>query len=66
MMWNQHQSRSEEEEIMDDFDLQGPNLKEPCEDLDKVNKWLGGNEITLEGVEKVIASALFSAAPSNS
>lgn len=51
--------RSREEEIMDDFDLQGPELKKTLEDLDKVNKWLGGNKITIEGVEKVINSTCF-------
>jgi len=59
MMWNNTKGRSEEEEIMDDFDLQGAELKRTLQDLDKVNKWLGGNKITLEGVEKVIASMCF-------
>ena len=56
MNWN---NRSKEEEIMDDFALQGPELKKTLQDLDTVNKWLGGNKITLEGVEKVIASTCF-------
>ncbi len=59
MKWKNMKERSKEEEIMDDFRLQGPELEETLQDLDKVNKWLGGNKITLEGVEKVINSACF-------
>lgn len=59
MKWNNKGTRSREEEIMDDFDLKGDELEKTLQDLDKVNKWLGGNEITLEGVEKVIGTACF-------
>ncbi|MGB7786156.1 MAG: methyltransferase domain-containing protein [Salinimicrobium sp.] len=59
MKWNDFKIRSREEEVMDDFDLQGVELKKTLQDLDKVNKWLGGNKITLEGVEKVIGTACF-------
>lgn len=51
--------RSSQREIMDDFELQGKELKKTLEDLDKVNKWLGGNKVTLEGVEKVLKSACY-------
>ncbi|MFD2518604.1 methyltransferase domain-containing protein [Salinimicrobium flavum] len=46
--------RSTRHEIMDDFDLQGPELEKTLKDLDKVNKWLGGNKLTLEGIEQVL------------
>ena len=46
--------RTSEEEIMDDFYLQGEELRRTLEDLDKVNKWLGGNRITLEGIRKLL------------
>ncbi len=46
--------RSSEEEIMDDFYLQGEELKQTLEDLDKVNRWLGGNRITIEGIQKLL------------
>ncbi|MGB7842911.1 MAG: methyltransferase domain-containing protein [Salinimicrobium sp.] len=59
MIWINSKHRSREEEIMDDFQLQGSQLKTTLEDLDKVNKYLGGNEITLEGVEKMIKSTCF-------
>ena len=45
--------RSSDLEIMDDFALKGQELEETLKDLDKVNKWLGGNKITLEGIEKL-------------
>src|SRR5690606_27432053 len=46
--------RTSEEEIMDDFYLQGEELRRTLEDLDRVNKWLGGNRITLEGIRKLL------------
>ncbi|APS39603.1 methyltransferase domain-containing protein [Salegentibacter sp. T436] len=41
-------------EIMDDFDLQGKELDKTLRDLDNINKWLGGNKITLEGVKNIV------------
>ncbi len=46
--------RTDDTEIMDDFDLQGAELEKTLEDLDKVNKWLGGNKITLRGIKKLL------------
>lgn len=46
--------RSRQPEIMDDLDMQGEELEKTLLDLDKVNRWLGGNKITLEGVEKLL------------
>lgn len=51
--------RTSRREIMDDFELQGEELRKTLDDLDKVNKWLGGNKITLDGVEKIFKSACF-------
>ena len=45
--------RSREKEIMDDLDMQGRELEKTLLDLDKVNKWLGGNKITLDGVQRL-------------
>lgn len=42
--------RTDESEIMDDFELKGTDLEKTLYDLDNINKWLGGNRITLEGV----------------
>ncbi|MDY8136107.1 methyltransferase domain-containing protein [Aquimarina sp. 2201CG5-10] len=42
--------RSEEEELMDDFEMQGETLEKTLKDIAKLNKWLGGNRITIKGV----------------
>ncbi|WP_424493627.1 methyltransferase domain-containing protein [Salinimicrobium sp. GXAS 041] len=47
--------RTRESEVMDDFELKGPELAKTLKDLDKVNKWLGGNKITIEGIKKIIS-----------
>ncbi|RKS53105.1 hypothetical protein BC962_1351 [Gillisia mitskevichiae] len=46
--------RSEEAEIMDDFELKGEELEQTLSDLEKINKWLGGNKITLEGIQVLL------------
>ena len=46
--------RTSEEEVTDDFYLQGEELRRTLEDLDKVNRWLGGNSITIEGIQKLL------------
>lgn len=51
--------RSYRREIMDDFELQGEELRKTLDDLDRVNKWLGGNKVTVEGVDKILKSACF-------
>ncbi len=46
--------RSEQEEIMDDFDLQGIELEQTLTDLENINLWLGGNKITLNGIKQLL------------
>jgi len=46
--------RSNEEEIMDDFDLQGDDLKFVLKDIDNVNRRLGGHHITIKGIKNLI------------
>lgn len=46
--------RSEEAEIMDDFELRGEELEQTLNDLEKINKWLGGNKITLDGIQTLL------------
>ena len=48
--------RTRDSEVMDDFELKGEELAKTLRDLDKVNKWLGGNQITLEGIKKIIST----------
>ena len=47
--------RSEQEEIMDDFNLQGEELDLLLNDLRNVNTWLGGTSITIDGIKTLIA-----------
>ncbi|MGA8853197.1 MAG: methyltransferase domain-containing protein, partial [Christiangramia sp.] len=46
--------RTDQREIMDDFDLKGFELRSTLQDLDNINKWLGGNKITLKGIENLL------------
>lgn len=42
--------RSTEEELMDDFSMEGATLEKTLKDIARLNRWLGGNKITLDGV----------------
>lgn len=46
--------RSNESEIMDDFALEGEILKEALDKIAKINQLLGGNHLTLKGVQELI------------
>lgn len=46
--------RSKQDEILDDFDLQGPELETSLEDIARVNRWLGGNYVTLSGIRELL------------
>ena len=42
--------RTDAVEIMDDFSMSGELLIDTLNKLDNINKWLGGNAITLNGI----------------
>ena len=46
--------RSQAPEIMDDFDLEGETLKDALDKIANINKLLGGNAITLNGVKTLL------------
>lgn len=46
--------RSNRTELMDDFSLKGELLRDTLDKLGKINKWLGGNVVTLDGVQKLL------------
>ena len=46
--------RSSQSEIMDDFELKGDDMKGVLTDLKNVNKWLGGNDISIKGIIKLL------------
>lgn len=43
--------RTEEEEIMDDFSIDGTLLHDTLDTLATINSWLGGNSVTLDGIK---------------
>ncbi|SRX56186.1 methyltransferase domain-containing protein [Aequorivita sp. CIP111184] len=49
-----NKQRSHQIEIMDDLDFQGEEMKNVLNDLKNVNRWLGGNNITIDGIEKLL------------
>ncbi|RZS93836.1 methyltransferase domain-containing protein [Aquimarina brevivitae] len=46
--------RTSKSEILDDFELQGEELNVSLQDIARVNKWLGGNAVTLSGIEELL------------
>lgn len=46
--------RTDEREIMDDFTLEGKALRDNLDILSSINKWLGGNQVSLNGIHKLI------------
>ena len=47
--------RSDEPEIMDDFAMEGEILRDALDKIAKINQLLGGNQLTLQGVQELIA-----------
>lgn len=46
--------RTDEVEIMDDFAMKGEILREALDKIAKINQLLGGNKLTLRGVQKLL------------
>lgn len=46
--------RSEQMEIMDDLDFHGDEMRNNLDDIRIMNKWFGGNKITLDGLQTLI------------
>jgi 2-polyprenyl-3-methyl-5-hydroxy-6-metoxy-1,4-benzoquinol methylase len=46
--------RSEAPEIMDDFNLKGEVLRDALDKIASINRLLGGNKVTLQGVEHLL------------
>ncbi len=47
-------SRTDNSEIMDDFALEGEILRKALDKIAKINQLLGGNQLTLQGVQELI------------
>ncbi len=48
--------RTDEQEIMDDFQMEGKILKEALDKIAQINNLLGGNKLTLQGVQQLISN----------
>ena len=46
--------RSDQREIMDDFTLSGKGLRENLDILSRINWWLGGNHVSIHGVDQIL------------
>jgi 2-polyprenyl-3-methyl-5-hydroxy-6-metoxy-1,4-benzoquinol methylase len=46
--------RTEEPEIMDDFSLEGDELRDALDKIAKINQLLGGNKLTLNGLKEIL------------
>src|SRR5687768_13583327 len=49
-------SRSTDVEIMDDLQCAGPTLERTLIELEIINKWLGGNAITISSLKQLLRS----------
>lgn len=50
--------RTEEEEIMDDFTINGKLLHDTLDTLATINTWLGGNGVTIDGIKIILKDQL--------
>lgn len=48
--------RTNKPEIMDDFSMKGEILRDALDKIAKINRLLGGNQLTLQGVQDLIAT----------
>ena len=48
--------RTDEPEIMDDFAMEGEILRDALDKIAKINQLLGGNKLTLQGVQDILDS----------
>jgi len=48
--------RLDEKEIMDDLDFEGTAMDQALKELEVINKWLGGNQLTLHGIDRLTKS----------
>lgn len=46
--------RAQEAEIIDDFELSGTEIEQTFDSIEKVNIWLGGNQVFVDSLKKVL------------
>ncbi|MEM8567486.1 MAG: methyltransferase domain-containing protein [Bacteroidota bacterium] len=49
--------RSNEAELMDDLNSDGPVIEQTLRELETINKWLGGNYVTINAIQKLIETS---------
>lgn len=54
MIWINTKYRTQEAEVMDDFNMEGEILKDALDKIAKINQWLGGNQLTLQGIKSLL------------
>jgi len=52
--------RSYEEELMDDLEASGEVITQTLKELETINKWLGGNHVTTNGLDKLVSENITS------
>ena len=46
--------RTDKEELMDDFSIGGDLLRDTLDKLENINRWLGGNKVTVNGLKTIL------------
>lgn len=54
MIFADTSKRSDAPEIMDDFSMEGEILRDALDKIAGINRFLGGNKLTLQGVEEIL------------
>lgn len=47
-------NRTDKEELMDDFSIGGVLLRDTLDKLENINRWLGGNVVTVNSLKKIL------------
>lgn len=47
-------NRTDKEELMDDFSIGGHLLRDTLDKLENINRWLGGNKVTVNGLKTIL------------
>ena len=54
MVGNRFLERGSMDEQMDDLQVHGPLVDQTLRELDSINRWLGGNQVTLIGLQRLL------------
>jgi len=49
-------TRADREELMDDFSIGGELLRDTLDKLENINRWLGGNSVTVNGLKSLLSN----------